>query len=1036
VMDTQVVAVVINDISAGGLPAGLQKLCDNFPDLPSCVSSTAWNHLKKEPTEAFENDLEYVETVISMFEVLYVAQTMEHKITSYNAFPTENKQSAKHLDAMRCTTQWKNMIYLHSYAKDLINKRVEACEVQGKLVPRCERLAKLVDLTEKEKIALIYICFSYKTQEFSGTGFTRSSFDFSAMCKFSELTIEEGFRFLLPSRKHVKEGIFSPDEENLWGYSFNVPYITCTILCGQNPSEEDLLKIDKTPLAEVLKDEDLGEVYSLWKSADSIPIMEMKSEDEDVDDGDIYDFLRKEVEIEKEKEIVVEEENVDSEESSVEKKITKYTSNIEYLSDVIDWLANMIRMKNTKRSLEDDMERDGKKEQQLRELTAKVRQFKNKLDKRLYLTHQAGTWTPRTEKLAKKMGLDNNEKVIILLLTCNVITPKVNADLGAYHSSSSTVSLLRVGELIHILCESFEEEIYFRRYFYKCAKLVKEGIIRIENDWEHELMNAEIELDRRMLDFIVGLDTEVSELVEGSHLYSPEVDLDRVVLPDETKGLIIRTCENFEKFVKARATLGFDEVISYGRGIMILFYGKSGTGKTMMANAVAKMLGKKILLINYPSLGGAADYVIRFIFREAKLTDSVLFFDECESIFMSRDKCAGSINLLLTEIERHSGLIIMATNRAFDLDEAMHRRITLAVEFRNPDPHLRTKIWESHLPKNLKRESDVNLEKLAIRFELTGGLIKNAIISALSEAVARNPEAPIISQSDLETGAVYQLRGSLAMQNFDRRIVPVRGLQDLIVPDKTRKQLSQIINMEKARQVLFSEWGFSEKMCHDQGTTCLFYGPPGVGKSLAAEAIGFETGKPLKAINCAELVSKYVGDTGKNIEAVFTDAKNMDAIIIFDDAESLFSTRSHGSSATDKHSNMDTGLLLYNMEHFPGIAILTTNCFSLIDPAFYRRFRFFVEFEKPDAKTRERLWQSHLPSQAPLADDVDLQKLANLFDFSGAVIKNCCFKAAAQAALRVNEAKRKIYMKDLLEVAEEEREKNLGGDKTPEAMFL
>ena len=237
------------------------------------------------------------------------------------------------------------------------------------------------------------------------------------------------------------------------------------------------------------------------------------------------------------------------------------------------------------------------------------------------------------------------------------------------------------------------------------------------------------------------------------------VDLTQVILPEEQKQLIVRTVANFDNFSKARKRLAFDETMSYGTGILLLFFGKSGTGKTMMANAVAKMLGKRILLINYPSLGyNVSDQVIKWLFREAKLNDAVLFFDECESIFQSRDTFSGGVNLLLTEIERHDSLIIMATNRAYgiilslslsltnqskiDLDEAMHRRITLAIEFKNPDPFLRTAIWKNHVPSSVGVGEDVKFNELAIKYELTGGLIKNAILYALSEAVSRDAEKP------------------------------------------------------------------------------------------------------------------------------------------------------------------------------------------------------------------------------------------------------------------------------------------------------
>lgn len=186
---------------------------------------------------------------------------------------------------------------------------------------------------------------------------------------------------------------------------------------------------------------------------------------------------------------------------------------------------------------------------------------------------------------------------------------------------------------------------------------------------------------------------------------------------------------------------------------------------------------------------------------------------------------------------------------------------------------------------------------------------------------------------------------------------------------------------------------------------------------MAAEAIGFETGRPLKVINCAELVSQYVGQTGKNIEAMFKEAKAMDAILVFDDAEALFGKRNEQSNSTDRYANMDTGLLLYHMERFPGICVVTTNLINNIDQAFFRRFRFIVEFTLPSSSLIEKLWRIHLPPKAPLAKDVNFRTLAERYPFTGGVIKNCCFKAASAVALRVDPAKRIISMADLVEAA-------------------
>lgn len=214
------------------------------------------------------------------------------------------------------------------------------------------------------------------------------------------------------------------------------------------------------------------------------------------------------------------------------------------------------------------------------------------------------------------------------------------------------------------------------------------------------------------------------------------------------------------------------------------------------------------------------------------------------------------MNLLLTEFERHDGLVILATNRAFDLDEAMHRRVTIAIEFQKPDPILRgpfinswhrssstsERIWVANVPKALRLAADVDFRYLAMQFELTGGFIKNALLSALSMAVSRDGEDNcIVRQDDLIQvrtlvppdppspsslkGAKLQLRGRLRMVDFHRRQVPHRGLDDLILSKEKKKVLEDIVMFEKARQVLFSSWGFEKTMGQDRGTTVLLYGP-------------------------------------------------------------------------------------------------------------------------------------------------------------------------------------------------------------------
>jgi hypothetical protein len=191
---------------------------------------------------------------------------------------------------------------------------------------------------------------------------------------------------------------------------------------------------------------------------------------------------------------------------------------------------------------------------------------------------------------------------------------------------------------------------------------------------------------RRLLDWTVGLDSEINELVEGSDLYEPKVSLDKVVLPDGVKEMLTSQCTSYEAFRTYRKTSGLEDIITYGNALVIMLCGKSGTGKTMTVNALARKLGKRVLLVDLGNLSAKSatssdmDADLRGLFREAAMNNALLFFDECESIFKSREHGGDRIlNSLLTEIERHEGIVFMATNRPYEMDEAMHRRITAVV---------------------------------------------------------------------------------------------------------------------------------------------------------------------------------------------------------------------------------------------------------------------------------------------------------------------------------------------------------------------
>lgn len=248
-----------------------------------------------------------------------------------------------------------------------------------------------------------------------------------------------------------------------------------------------------------------------------------------------------------------------------------------------------------------------------------------------------------------------------------------------------------------------------------------------------------------------------------------------------------------------------------------------------MANAIASTIGRKILLVNFPNFGdNQSGATFKLLFREARINNALLFFDECESLFMSREKRpTGSVNMLLTELERFDGICILATNLAHELDEAMHRRISLSVEFQKPDHLMREKMWRSIMPPKLLVDDDVNYGLLARRYELVGGTVKNAWVQSIGIMIQRGGSK--VTMEDLEQSASEQVRNHIASEAFDRCVVPEKGIESMVLEDSIKQSLNSIVQYSKAQSVLFGAWGFDKIHRSNAGISVLFHGVPGTG---------------------------------------------------------------------------------------------------------------------------------------------------------------------------------------------------------------
>ena len=231
-------------------------------------------------------------------------------------------------------------------------------------------------------------------------------------------------------------------------------------------------------------------------------------------------------------------------------------------------------------------------------------------------------------------------------------------------------------------------------------------------------------------------------------------------------------------------------------------------------------------------------------------------------------------------------------------------------------------------------------------------------------------------------------------------VTPERTLADVVLPHQTRRTLEQALGQVRNHALIFRSWGLAERHASGRGLTFNFAGPPGTGKTICAEAVAHAVGMKLLVVDYAEAESMWVGETPKNIAAIFRAASEQNAVLLFDEADAIATRRSAGGTLPyDREMNLTVNVLLRELEAFNGIVIFATNLASNFDPAFERRIRTHVLFEMPAAEERAQIWQLQIhPKKTPLASDVDFRQLAERYAVSGGDIKNAVLKAAVAAA--------------------------------------
>ena len=346
---------------------------------------------------------------------------------------------------------------------------------------------------------------------------------------------------------------------------------------------------------------------------------------------------------------------------------------------------------------------------------------------------------------------------------------------------------------------------------------------------------------------------------------------------------------------------------------------------------------------------------------------------------------------LFTTLCDHLGPIVIASATRWQPRQAARQRRLLWLEFALPDHRQRSQLLAYFLGEQ-PVDPDLDLATLAGEFKLTSGQLRDLVNSAIDQA---NGAGRAVTNADLFAAARTHSNPRLA--TLATKLTPRHTRADIILPPDPMARLVELINKVRYRALVLHEWGVGEKLAAG-GINALFCGKPGTGKTMAAQIVAHELGMDIYRIDLSSMVSKYIGETEKNLERVFSEAESSNAILFFDEADALFGKRSDTKDAHDRYANIEVSYLLQRMDSFDGVTILATNLRANLDEAFTRRFDTLIDFPFPEEGERLRIWQTLLPAKVPKAPDLDLKRLARTFKLAGGSIRNIIVDAGYRAA--------------------------------------
>jgi len=617
--------------------------------------------------------------------------------------------------------------------------------------------------------------------------------------------------------------------------------------------------------------------------------------------------------------------------------------------------------------------------------------------------------------LSRAFGLTPFDLDVVLLAFAPELDLRYEK-LYAYLQDDVTRKRATVDLALNLFCASAAEKVLRRSHFAPDAPLIRDGLLSIApdpNDTQASLLSHDLRLD-----------VEITRLLLGEYALHPRlVGFCALVEPQPQP-------EPLPGNADARRVLPHlaKRALAESRPLRVYFQCRNEIEGRNAAAALAASLGRRLLtvLLNRVTEAAGLSAPLRLVLRTARIHGAILYVSGLDDL--KGQEGASHRGDVLDALAEHDGVTILAGRQRWVPEPTTPFGI-IPIALDAPDFAGRVACWTGRLAESGCAVEGRTLNILAGRFALTRGQIADAVETAVAGAqlrIARDaadagspdewvPAPP--SLEDLSAAARSQCGHELG--KLARKIESRYGWDDIVLSPDASSQLREICQQVEHRHVVYGDWGFGRKLSLGKGINVLFCGPPGTGKTMGAEVIARELQLDLYRIDLSQIVSKYIGDTEKNLDRIFVAAESSNAILFFDEADALFGKRSEVRDSHDRYANIEISYLLQKMEEYQGISILATNLRQNLDEAFVRRLQVIVEFAFPDEEHRLRIWRQVFPHEAPIAEDAQFELLAREAPLAGGNIKNMALVAAAYAAADGGV----IHMAHLVRAAHREHQK-------------